>query len=541
MNKATLPVLISKLLQTSRYPHPVTTVELIETHISWVLLTGDFVYKIKKPVNLGFLDFSTLEKRHQACTEELRLNTRLAPELYLEVVPITGSDAAPEIGGEGEAIEYAVLMHEFPQELQMDRWLGVHAKDHAEAVLLFRRFGARLAAFHAALSCAGPDTDFGKPAVVRGEVMENFRHLVPLAGGADIASRLDGLRDWSDSRFEVLRAVMGERKAAGFVREGHGDLHLRNLVLRGKEILAFDCIEFSAELRWIDVINDVAFLFMDLLHHDKQQLAFGFLNAWLARSGDYPALRLLRFYAVYRAMVRAKIAGIELIQERWPDARDEPASQQHLADLTSHLDLAQRLAHEARPLLVITHGVSGAGKSWLARRLAGELGAIHVRSDVERKRLFKLAPEARSAAANKPEMYGAAASEKTYRRLLDVAATCLDAGWPVIVDATFLRQVDRDAFARLATRKARPFAILDCRASLATLRERVANRTHEGRDASEADVQVLEMQLRDSQPLVPAEVAKLISVQTDADIDVRALASRLRRLNSPGRGLASTE
>ncbi len=527
MGEARQPLLIERLLQADVYPHPVSGLRLIETHISWVVLTGCFAYKLKKPLDLGFLDFSSLEKRKDACEEELRLNARLAPGLYVAVIPITGTPDRPELDGAGSAIEYAVKMHEFPQENELDRIVQSAEPDPAQLDARFREFGTQLAEFHMGLPAAAADTPYGEPAGIARDALDNFAALTAFADVPAFAALAGALRSWTEQSLTELAELLTARKAIGLVREGHGDLHLRNLVLHDDRIVPFDCIEFSPGLRWVDVINDVAFLFMDLIHHERKRFAYTFLNAWLAVSGDYAGLRLAPFYSVYRAMVRAKIAGIELLQHGWQATTDNPELQERFTKLCRHLELASQLAQPGHPLIIITHGVSGSGKTWVASRLASAMGAIHVRSDVERKRLFGMTADARSSADEKPGLYGRAASQQTYERLLNVAQTVVKAGFPVLVDATFLAPRYRDQFARLADDQRLPFVILDCQASAETLRARVAKRSRQGKDASEADAEVLDRQLASDWQLAPAELAHAEVLQTDEEIDLEALVDRI--------------
>lgn len=530
MAKTALPKLLTKLLDPCVYPHPVVRVELIETHISWVLLTGSFAYKLKKPVNLGFVDFSTLDKRLLACQQELRLNRRLAPQLYLGIVAITGSEHAPVLGGDGKALEYAVRMHEFAQDQQLDRMLSAGLAEAPGIERKLRDLGTRLADFHMGLPAAAEDVKFGQPAAIRATVDDNFTALHSVASAAALSEQLNDLRQWSYAAFDDLEEIMRRRKADGCIRECHGDLHLRNLVLIDEEIRAFDCIEFNEGLRWIDVINDIAFLFMDLCYHGREPLAYTFINAWLSRSGDYQGLYLLRFYAVYRAIVRAKIAAIELTQSDWPGKCADDSTAAHLKSLRAHLDLADRLAHSVRPWLVITHGLSGSGKTWLATQLAAKSGAIHLRSDVERKRIFGMQALQRSSVTGTEAIYADAASERCYDRLAELAEAVVQAGLPVIVDATFLDQDRRDGFFSLATRMRVPFAILDCQADEDVLRQRVARRKHAGSDASDAGLDVLGMQLATDYSLTAGERCRSITVRTDKTLQPSALLAELEKL-----------
>ncbi len=495
---APLPPLIAALLDPSRYPHPAQRIELVETHASRVLLAGDFAYKIKKPVTLPFLDYGTLDKRRACCAAELRLNRRFAPDLYLGVVAIAGTPENPRFGQAGQAteaagtagaIEFAVLMRRFDEAGRLDRVCArgelapAHISDLAGAV----------AAFHGAAATASAETPFASPAVVSGEAEENFAELASLLPGKAIRRRLEALRAWTGREFARLVPHFLARKAAGRVRECHGDLHLGNLVLIGGRVTPFDCIEFNDDFRWIDVASEIAFTYVDLLAHRQPGLAGWLLEEWLSRSGDYGAVPVLRFYAVYRALVCAKVAAIRCAQCR--------------NDFSGALDtiaLAEGLIVPPKPGITITHGLSGCGKTRASARLVladPAAATLRLRSDVERKRLFGLAETARSGPAIDGGIYGQDANRRTYRRLLDLARQTLAAGWSVVVDAAFLKRAERDVFRALAAETGAGFSILAPRASDEQLRARIAARLAKGRDASEATLEVLERQRAWIEPL----------------------------------------
>lgn len=503
----TQPPLIRALLDPARYDHPVTGPELIETHISWVLLTGCYAYKVKKPVDLGFLDFSTLEQRHHYCEEELRINRRTAPDLYLEVVPITGPETAPVLGGTGPAMEYAVRMVQFPQERLLDRMLARGAFGGAGTDALARV----VAAFHAEVAVAGPETDFGDPDVVCRPVRENFRGIRERLGDGAHPERLAALEAWSGARWQDLRETFAARKRDGFVRECHGDLHLGNIAELDGRMTPFDGIEFDPYLRWIDCMSEVAFLTMDLEDRGRDDLAARFRDAYLAWTGDYAGLALLPYYLGYRAMVRAKVAAIRLGQEEAGSAEAAATREEY----EGYLALAERYTRPLRPALLLTRGPSGSGKTTLTQPLLERLHAVRVRSDVERKRLFGLSPEAGSGSAVGAGIYNAEANERTYRRLEEAAEAAVTAGYPAIVDATFLDPARRTPFAAMAERLGVPYAVLDFRADPAVLRQRVTRRQAGGRDASEADTAVLERQLAEYAPLAGTRGEPVIPVATE--------------------------
>ena len=509
--------LIQALRRPEAYTHPVGPVGLCETHISWVLLTGDFAYKIKKPVDFGFLDFSTLDKRRFCCQEEVRLNRRFAEQLYLGVVPITGSAAQPRMGGSGTAIEYAVKMRQFDNDQLLDR---IATRGGLDAALV-DEMAEVIGGFHERTARAAPASAWGDPDDIHRWFQENIDHIRPLLDAGGSARQLQRLEAWGKDEWRRRADSMRRRRQRGFVRECHGDLHLGNLVRIEGRVTLFDCIEFNPYLRWIDVISEVAFLYMDLLHRGLGQLAHRFLNRYLQHTGDYQGLAVLRYYLVYRALVRAKVAILRLAQETDVDER-----RRTLADYQAYADLAGRCIAQGRPALLITHGFSGCGKSTLAAQLAERLGAVQIRSDIERKRLFGYRAVERTGSGVGEGIYTRDAGRLTYERLLELAAAVVEAGLTVIVDATFLKRAQRRPFRDLAARSGIPLRILDVRASPAELRHRIDTRRRLSRDPSEATMRVLEKQMRDADPLL-AEEGDVTVIDTSHGIDWRKLMAEL--------------
>ena len=502
-----LPTLIEALTDPACYDHAVEPVRLIETHISHVLLTGGFAYKIKKPLNLGFLDFSTLDKRLQVCHEEVRLNRRLAPATYLDVVPITGTLASPRMNGPGEAIEYAVKMRQFPPDATLDQL-------DAQGKLTARHVGAiavTIAQFHLdGCERARTESPWGNPEKIWQPVEQNFQQIAPrLVDPAD-TQRLVALHRWSEAEHARLAPLLTKRKRDGFIRECHGDLHLGNLAWADDQLLVFDCIEFNPELRWIDIMSEVAFCFMDLLHRQHKDWAWLFLNTWLETTGDYAGLALLRYYTVYRALVRAKVDFLRAEQTRGA-SRDAAT-----VEGRAYLQLAGELTRPISLQLDITHGLSGSGKTTVTQTLMQTPGAIRLRSDVERKRLAGLDALARSRSGIGQDLYAADTTRRTYTHLARLAGEALDAGWPVIVDATCIVRWQRDLFRRLAQTHGADFRILDFQVPLATLRERILGRARQGGDASEADLGVLQYQIETQEPLAAEEMREVLAIQDTA-------------------------
>jgi hypothetical protein len=491
------------------YGHEVDEIRLVETHISWVLLTGRYAYKLKKPLKLPFLDFSTRARRRHFCEEELRLNRRLAPELYLAVVPIGGSPKAPRVGRK-PAIEYAIKMRQFDTRAELDEVLARGELPRAA----LEEFAAGLARFHGALP---PAKVSRAAATIRVSALDNFatleRHVRGKAG-----RDLHALRTWTERESERLTAVFERRAAAGAHRECHGDLHLKNLLYSDGTVVAFDALEFDRRLREIDVVSEVAFLAMDLCAAQRSDLAFGFLNRYFEASGDYDGVHVLRFYLVYRALVRAKVDAIKSVQTRRSRRSD------------TYLPAARRLAAPARPLLLVTHGLSGSGKTHVTDELVARLPALRVRSDLERKRLHGVAALARTGSAVGQGLYGAAASRRTYAVLAATADRLLRHGFNAIVDAAFLRRAERLAFRQVAAANGARFAILHCTAPEAELERRIAQRAAGGRDASEATFAVLLEQLRDHEPLDRAERRAAVRVATQRRIRYPNLLARLAKI-----------
>lgn len=478
--------LIRSLQNPSVYPHNTDQFQLIETHISWVFLCGPYAYKIKKAINLDFLDFSTLGKRKFYCEEELRLNGRLAPELYLAVVPITGTPDQPQLGGSGEALEYAVKMRRFPQEAL----LSDMADQNRLGNTCIDQITAQVADFHQTIPVAAMGTRYGDPEHVSTPVYDNFVQIRERTHDARHVQLLDRVHEWAEHEHQACYEQFRQRKQGGFIRECHGDMHLGNMAIVDGRPVIFDGIEFNPDLYWIDVMSEVAFLCMDLEDHEKRYLAFRFLNGYLEWTGDYGGMRVFHYYLAYRAMVRAKVAGIRLSQEAGRDRR-LPAAQ----EFERYLRLALSYTQPQRPVLFLTHGLSGSGKSTHSAPLVEQMGAIRIRSDRERQRLFGKGKKEGEAATIDQGVYSDDATRQTYTKLAELAEMVLKSGYSAIIDATFLERQQRDPFKQLADRLGVPVRILFFRADPDVLRQRIRGRLREGRDISEADLSVLEHQL----------------------------------------------
>lgn len=509
--------LIASLMDSRAYPHPVSSVEIFETHISWVIATGAFAYKIKKAVKLDFLDFSTLEQRRHYCEEELRLNRRWAPDLYLEVVPIGGSHEHPSIDGDGSAIEYALKMVQFPQTAQLDNQLIAGRLREKDLYAL----AETIATHHAQAKIIEFANDSESVRKVRAPMLENF---APLKQAIDM-DLLHRVQEWTANRLLDLKPTLIQRRKDGFVRECHGDLHLKNLVRLPGGIVPFDCVEFSAELRNIDVISDIAFLVMDLVAQARQDLAYAFLNRYLECTGDYAGLDVLGLYFVYHAMIRAKVAAI-----RSRERAKAPDRRQDIEDLKHNLAVAARWIDAPEPLLIAMHGYSASGKTWLSSQLMSQLPAIRIRSDIERKRLQGLEETAGSGSGPGSGIYTEQVSTAVYERLIETAERLLEAGFNVIVDAAFLKRADRERVLALARRQDVAFRFVATGADRDELLRRLEERAGSGKDASEADTGVLKYQFEHSDPLNQAERKHAVAVATDTTVDTGQLIKSLRRI-----------
>lgn len=506
-NNQSITQLIDELARPAAYPEiDAESVEVHETHISWVFLVDEFAYKIKKPIRTHFLDYSTLEKRKHYCEEELRLDQRYAADLYLGVVPVTIVDGRPIVEGEGQPVEYAVKMRRFPDKALLSDRLAAGKLTSDEVFALARR----IAEFHQSATRLNPRRDpehLGSIDLIEKNAIENLIDLQESVRG-ETSRTIGVLSQWTQDYFRDHRNVFLQRVSNGFIRECHGDMHLANIVHWNGQLIPFDGIEFNEEFRWIDVISDAAFVAMDFAARGRLDLCRSFINAYLDATGDHASLAVLRWYLVYRALVRAKVAAIQASQPQSSDSQRQSA----MSDCQRHVELGYRCSLPDEPALWITHGFSGSGKTTASEVVVARHGAIRLRSDIERKRHFGMSPTERPAAAKKEVLYSEQATRATYARLRRMARSILRAGYPVIIDATFLRQGERQMFRSLAHREGATFGILDCHSNEQTLRQRIANRMANANDASDADLAVLEHQLATHEPLTEMEQEHVFTI-----------------------------
>jgi aminoglycoside phosphotransferase family enzyme/predicted kinase len=499
--------LVQQLLDPNCYDHPVEEVELIETHISWIFLAGDYAYKLKKPVDLGFLDFSSLDKRRFYCLEEVRLNSLFTPELYLDVVPVGGTTKKLHVGST-PARDYLVRMKRFDQSCQLDKML----QNNQLSATQISAFAAKVAAIHQQATSAPATSSFGSYEAIMQPVLTNFIQLRKILGEKKFKASFAPLESWSRKTARRLEPFFIARKQAGHIRECHGDMHLRNMAWVEGRPLLFDCIEFNPSLRIIDTVSDIAFLIMDLDDRLQGPLGWTFLDAYMQQSGDFSGLAGLRFYQVYRALVRAKVTAIQLSQQ--------PAVQQTLIDLlSSYLELAKSYLDPPQARLILTRGLSGAGKTHLVNELAPRIGALCLHSDRERKR--------NRDADTSADRYSAAARGKIYTQLAELAQNMLNQGFSTIIDATFLHRQDRQLFSALATKTGVPLTILDFQLSEDVLRRRLRSRRDTPDAFSDADEKVLDLQLAEGEPLSMEEQQRSLVVSESTTAEELALRLKL--------------
>lgn len=468
-----------------------------ETHISWVLIFAKRAWKIKKSVNFGFLDFSTLEKRRQACKEELRLNRRYAANLYLSVMEIYGSVDQPEFQGDSAAIEYAVVMRRFDESTL----LSAMAEHDQLSPGLISSVADSIATLHLNAAVAPSEANWGQADQIHHWLEDSLEHIHKRVGSGEEQQRISIVEHQCCKLYQQTKTQLQARSETGFTRECHGDLHLGNMIWHREKLLPFDCIEFNPALRWIDVISEAAFVMMDLEQRGYRGFAWRFINHYLLATGDYTGLAVLRYYIVYRALVRAKVSLLQAVADETPTDIRRKLKLQY----TNYVKLSERWLIQYRPVLMITHGLSASGKSSIAAMLAQKYGCIHIRSDVERKRLLGLPALANSHAELNTGIYTHTLSQQTYQRLFDFAQQLLSMGYPVIIDAAFLDQRRRQHFEQLANDINCPYLILHCEADQNVLAERITQRQRSHNDPSEATLSVLSEQVRHQQPLLENE------------------------------------
>lgn len=529
---AIAPELLQALLDPAAYPHAPHEVAVIQTHISCVFLAGDQVFKVKKAVRFPFLDFSTLERRRYFCEEEVRLNRRLAPGVYLGVVPIVRSGARYRVGGAGEPVEYAVHMRRLPEGCVLR---GLVERGGAD-VGLMQRIAAKMAAFHAQAETGPAITAAGAPDAIEHTLRDNFATLAPLAGTLAPPGTLANLQLLMESALARSADRLRARQGAGRVRDCHGDLRPDHICCTD-ELPIFDCVEFSSRFRYCDVASEMAFLAMELEFLGTRPLADALIDAYVAASGDAELSAILPFFRAYRALVRAMVAALTSAEKEIEAAARVGARE----DARRYLAVAERAAWAAHmPFLIAVVGPSGTGKSTLAGALVARTAFAWLRSDVLRKQRAGLAALAHPADAERAALlYAPERSAEVYAALAAEAEALARAGRGGIIDATFRRRADRDRLRAAAARGAAPLLWIECRATPATVRDRLLTRAAQGTDPSDATWTVAEAQAHDFEPLAEIASEAQLRLATDDGTDsvATACAWLARRVGQAGAGI----
>ncbi|MDZ8027550.1 MAG: AAA family ATPase [Nostoc sp. DedQUE11] len=491
MTEVTLPAFIEQMLEPGFYPHEVTeSIQLIQTHVSYVLLTGDYAYKLKKPVNFGFLDFSTLEKRQHFCQEELRLNQRGAGELYLEVLPITLVGKQYQLGGTGEAVEYVLKMRQFPQE----SLLSTLFEQGKLKETYLDELGRVVAQYHAQAQTNDYIRSFGEVPNVQAAFDENYQQTEKYIGGPQTQIQFTETKEYTDRFFAERPELFASRIHNHYIRECHGDLHLRNIALWHDKILLFDCIEFNEPFRFVDVMYDVAFTVMDLEARGRKDLGNAFLNAYIEQTGDWEGLQVLPLYLSRQAYVRAKVTSFLLDDPSVPATVKEEATK----TAADYYKQAWEYTKPKQGQIILMSGLSGSGKSTTARLLARKLGAIHLRSDAVRKHLGGIPLWEKGG----DDLYTPEMTEKTYSRLLSLGIILANQGFSVILDAKYDKQQPRQEAIAQATKHQLSLQIIQCTAPLEVLQERLNKRTG---DIADATADLLDSQFKQAEPFTEEE------------------------------------
>jgi uncharacterized protein len=463
-----LPAYVQALLKPDAYPDPVSRIELMQTQMSFIFLTGKLVYKTKKPVNLGYLDYTTLEKREHFCNQELQLNRRLCPGGYLDVVPITQSGGGFKIGGAGKPLEYAVKMKQLPPDRMMDILLP---KDQVTPEML-AKVASLMADFHKRAATDDAISSFGTPEAIKVNTDENFSQAGAYVGRILPQHTYEVAMDFTNKFLADNTELLKRRVASGKIRDCHGDLHAQHICF-AEEIYIYDCIEFNDRFRYCDVANEIAFLAMDMDRYGRADLSGSFVQSYIKASGDEGIASLLDFYKCYRAYVRGKVACFKYDD---PLLKDKTAI---INEAKLYFNLAFKYANK-RPLIIIVTGLIGTGKTTRAEAIGRGLGFEVLSSDVIRKQLADVPLTEKHYDNYSGGIYSPEFTQKTYGELLRRAKIIVGEGRSVILDASFKKKSDRlDAF-ELARRLGAGFLAVECIADEATIKERLEKRQRQG-------------------------------------------------------------
>jgi len=474
--------MIEKLLPPNTVSNEFENAKLKQTHISYVIITTDHAYKIKKPVDFGFLDFTTIEKRLFYCKEEVRLNSRLAEGVYLGIVPVTCDGSNYEIGGSGEIVDYAVKMRRLDENHILRNMLSAETATSVD----MERLGVKIASFHKRAATSGTIEAFGSPDTVGRNCTENFQQTLPYIGRTISAETHKAVKTYSDNLIARNAELMALRADKGLVADCHGDLHTDHISF-DDGIHAFDCIEFNERFRFSDVISDIAFLLMDLEFYSRGDLARTLEASYFNATGDEEGKKLLDFYKCYRAFVRGKVEGLKLYEAEEPE--DEKLKAE--ADARRYFHLSRMYAEGGyRPTLILVRGLSCSGKSSLARELSAMTGMKVLSSDAIRKELHGITPDKRVIEPYGKGIYSDEATVKTYSTMAERAKKHLSSGRSVIMDATFSLSDQIDAAKTAAHMAGSAFYALECTVDDETAAKRFALRDSNSERISDATMEI---------------------------------------------------
>jgi len=516
--------IIEALKQPPAYPERPGEIRHLQTHISHLFLTPEFVYKVKKPVDFGFLDFSTFEKRRFFCYEELTLNQRLSPDVYLQVVKIRrGPGGRISVEGTGEVVEHAVKMRRLPADCALDLLLAQNKVQTDQVQELGRMIGG----FHLKAETNNEISGYGSPEGVAHNVVENFDQTAEYTGRTISPAKYQRVKAYSMAFLEQHRPLFERRAAGGRIRDCHGDLHGAQVFLTPDGVRIIDCIEFTKRFRYTDMVSDMAFMAMDLDHADRHDLSKLFVESWLDATGDREALDLLDFYKVYRAYVRGKVEGFRLADPHIPREEKEAATQRARAYFNLAYFYTQR---SNSPRLIISAGLIGSGKSTIARHLATDSGMALVSSDVVRKRLAGVAPTERHYDGFGQGMYTPEFSERTYAEVFRLARQFLEEGKSVVLDATFGNRARREAAAAVAAGAGADFWAVECVATSEAVKERLRRRQQRANSVSDGRWEIYQQEKQQFQPIDEVPEGRHVVVQTSARPVFESVQYALTRL-----------
>jgi aminoglycoside phosphotransferase family enzyme/predicted kinase len=503
--------ILEALLRPDAYPEPTSQVSLVETHVSYILITDNFAYKIKKPVDFGFLDFTSAERRRFFCHEEVRLNRRLCPDVYLGVVEVRDAPSGASFIGGRKIIDYAVKMKRLPQERMLDNLLNKGEVSEQD----IRNIAGTIARFHLAAVRSDAIDEYGTIAAIRRNWGENFRQVERFIGTALSEKDLNLIRGYVDTNLSDNGPLFAERIKNGFIRDCDGDIHVENICLV-EPVCIFDCIEFNDRFRYSDTAADIAFLLMDLDFHRQGEFAGPFLDEYCAVTGDTGVLRLLDFYKTYRAFVRGKVECLRLTDREIREDNRELA----IKKAARYFRLARGyvIRNRMRQTIFITCGLMGSGKSSIAEELAFQLGIDKIASDALRKKITGTPPGEHRFVEYGEGIYSQDMDRQVYAKLLRISREALEGGRSVVVDASFRRRSDRSGFASLATGMGLSFRIMHTTCPVEIVKGRLEDRLKEGSAISDGRWELYHRQTDEFEPPSTDE-GVVITIDTSAPMD----------------------